>query len=273
MARNVLITGATGFLGREISRQLNACGDNVIGLGHSEKRTHEASFMFQDRGQQVDLYSLDLSSHVSQLDYIMKKHDIEYVIHAAAMKHVGISEDNPYRATQVNVVGSMNVLDACYANRVYNLVGISTDKAINPSCVYGSTKHLMEKMFLKKGYSICRGVNFLFSDGSVLDIWRGQAAKGKPITVNRNDTVRFFVDVKDFADLVLRSMDKKGQTFNPQSCYKISLHDLAKAFCEVNSCLSERVYAASDAEKLIEEIPDGIKTITADIEMIKDLLK
>ena len=91
--------------------------------------------------------------------------------------------------------------------------------------------------------------------------------------MNRNDTVRFFVDVKDFADLVLRSMDKKGQTFNPQSCYKISLHDLAKAFCEVNSCLSERVYAASDAEKLIEEIPDGIKTITADIEMIKDLLK
>lgn len=272
MARNVLITGATGFLGREISRQLNVCGDNVVGIGHSEKRTHEASFLFQERGQHVDLYSLDLSSHVSQLDYIMKKHNIQYVIHAAAMKHVGISEDNPYRAAQVNVVGSMNVLDVCYANRACNLIGISTDKAINPSCVYGSTKHLMEKMFLKKGYSICRGVNFLFSDGSVLDIWKRQAAEGKPITVNKNDTIRFFVDVKDFADLVLRSLDKKGQVFNPKSCYKISLHDLAKAFCEVNSCTSEEIYTPSNAEKLVEEIPDSIRVVAADLETIKELL-
>ena len=273
MARNILITGATGFLGREISRQLNVCGDNVVGIGHSEKRTHEANFLFQERGQDVDLYSLDLSSHISQLDHIMKKHSIDYVIHAAAMKHVGISEDNPYRAAQVNVLGSMNVLDVCCANMVKNLVGISTDKAINPSCVYGSTKHLMEKMILRRGYSVCRGVNFLFSDGSVLDIWKNQAAKGKPITVNKNDTTRFFVDVKDFADLVLKSMDKKGEVFNPKFCYKISLHDLAKAFCEVNSCTSEEIYTPSNAEKLVEEIPDGIEVIPADLETIKGLLK
>lgn len=272
MGRNILITGATGFLGREISRQLNICGDNVIGIGHSEKRTHEASFLFQEHGQEIDLYSLDLSSHVSQLDYIMKKHDVEYVIHAAAMKHVGISEDNPYRAVQVNVIGSMNVLDACCTNQIYNLIGISTDKAINPSCVYGSTKHLMEKMFLEKGYSICQGVNFLFSDGSVLDIWKNQAAKGKPITVNKNDTIRFFIDVKDFADLVLKSMDKGGEIFLPQSCYKISLHDLAKVFCKVNSCTSRQIYTPSNAEKIVEEIPEGIKVVNADLEIIESLL-
>ena len=189
------------------------------------------------------------------------------------MKHVGLSQENPYRAVEVNVIGSKNVLDISYSNGVKNLIGISTDKAINPSCVYGSTKHLMEKMFLEKDYTICRGVNFLFSDGSVLDIWKGQAAEGKPITVNKNDTIRFFVHIKDFADLVLKSMNRNGETFVPSLCYKISLHDLAEAFCEVNSCSSEYIYPASDAEKLVEEIPDEIKVVSADVEMRKDLLR
>tara|TARA_R110002020_G_scaffold103752_23_gene243239 strand:- start:18592 stop:19401 length:810 start_codon:yes stop_codon:yes gene_type:complete len=269
MGRNVLITGISGFLGREIAKQLGVCGDNITGIGHSEKRAHEADFILDE----VQLYCLDLSHDVNQLDHIMKKHDIEYVIHTAAMKHVGLSQDNPYRAVEVNVIGSKNVLDVSYSNGVKNLVGISTDKAINPSCVYGSTKHLMEKMFLEKGYPICRGVNFLFSDGSVLDIWRGQAREGKPITVNKNDTTRFFIDVKDFADLVLKSMAKKEEIFLPPSCYKISLHDLAQAFCEVNSCTSEQIYTPSSAEKAIEDIPDEIKVIPADLEMIKGLLK
>ena len=85
---------------------------------------------------------MDISSSKLKLSYIMGLHDVDYIIHTAAMKHVRICEENPTRAIEVNVVGTKNIIEAALENNIKNIIGISTDKATNPSCVYGNDKAL-----------------------------------------------------------------------------------------------------------------------------------
>ena len=174
----------------------------LLAIAHSEKRVYESWYKVAG----FPIHCLDLAHNKNELDRIVKTHEIDHIIHCAAMKHVGLCEKNPYRAIEVNVIGSKNIIDVAYENNIKHVVGVSTDKSINPLCVYGCTKMLMEKMFLEKGYSICRGVNFLFSDGSVLDIWQKQKEAGEPISVNAKNTTRFFIRVEDFIDLICESL-------------------------------------------------------------------
>ena len=193
MNKNVLITGGSGFLGREIIRQFSHINSgNIVAISQSEKRICDINQIYSN----VNFYCLDLANGKNNLEHIIKKHEIDYIIHCAAMKHVSICEKNTYRAIEVNVNGSKNIVDLFQENKLKNLLGISTDKASNPTCVYGTTKFLMEKMFIEKGGSIYRGVNFLFSDGSVLDIWKNQMKKGLPLSINVRNTTRFFIDVE-----------------------------------------------------------------------------
>ena len=270
MNKNILITGVTGFLGRNLAARLLKENHNVIGIAHSEKRVCESWYKFTG----FPIHFLDIAHDKHKLDYLVKKNKIDLIIHCAAMKHVGLCESNPYRTVEVNVVGSKNIIDVAYENKVENVIGISTDKSINPLCVYGCSKMLMEKMFIEKGYSVCRGVNFLFSDGSVLDIWKNQKDSGVPINVNASNTVRYFTTIEQFIDLIIENLEQKEVVANPSSCYKIKLHDLAKAFCEVHDHSAvEQNYDNPESEKVVEEIPDGISVIEPSIEEIKNLLK
>ena len=270
MNKNVLITGVTGFLGRNLAAKLIEENYNVVGIAHSEKRILESWYRFAG----FPIHCLDIAHDKNQLDYIVKKNKIDLIIHCAAMKHVGLCEKNPYRAVEVNVLGSKNVIDVAYDNNVENVVGVSTDKSINPVCVYGCSKMLMEKMFIEKGYPICRGVNFLFSDGSVLDIWKKQKESGVPINVNSSNTVRYFTTIGQFINLILDTLTKKEVIVNPSSCYKIKLHDLAQAFCELHDHSSvEQNYDNPESEKIVEEIPEGISVIDTTVEEIKTILK
>ena len=174
---NILITGGTGFLGRHIIERCLSKGHTVVSLSHSEIREKEAQLKYPD----VSFYSVDISHNKAVLDRIVKNHDIDYIIHAAAMKYIGICEDNPTRTVEVNVDGSRNIIDVAVDNGVKNVIAVSTDKAINPTSVYGSSKLLMEKMMLENNFSVIQGVNFFFSTGSVLDLWEGFRRKEKPI--------------------------------------------------------------------------------------------
>ena len=270
MNKNILITGVTGFLGRKLAETLMKKNYNVVGIAHSEKRVYESWYKVAG----FPIHCLDLAHNKNELDKIVKTHEIDKIIHCAAMKHVGLCEKNAYRAVEVNIIGSKNVIDVAYENDIKDVVGISTDKSINPLCVYGCTKMLMEKMFLEKGYSVCRGVNFLFSDGSVLDIWEKQKDAGQPISVNANNTTRFFITVEYFIDLILQSLDGESVVTDPSSCYKIRLHDLADAFCQLHKhSLVKQNYENSEAEKLVEDIPLGISVIDTTVEDIKNILK
>ena len=265
---NILITGGTGFLGRHIIGKCVDNGHNVVSLSHSEVREKEVQLKYPG----VSFYSSDISHNKDIMDSVVKKHDIDYIIHTAAMKYIGICENNPTRTVQVNIDGSRNIIDVAKSNNVKNVVAVSTDKAINPTSVYGSSKFLMEKMMLENNFSVIQGVNFFFSTGSVLDLWENFKNEGKEIGVNVEDTIRYFVNVNDVADKILENLDTHGSYISLDECYRVSLHDLAKAFCEYNNYHKTKDYVSISAEKTIEEIPENVSIINADVDMIKSLL-
>ena len=265
---NIVITGGTGFLGGHIIKKCLDRGHNIISLSHSEAREKEAQLQHPN----VTFYSLDISHNKDILDHIIKKHDIDYIIHTAAMKYIGICENNPTRTIEVNIDGSRNVIEVARKNNVKNVVAVSTDKAINPTSVYGSSKFLMEKLMLEHNFSVIQGVNFFFSTGSVLDLWENFRNDGKEIGVNVEDTIRYFVKTDDVADKILENLDTHGSYLLLDECYRITLHDLATAFCEYHNYYKTKDYVSISAEKTIEEIPENVSIINADVNIIKTLL-
>lgn len=264
---NILITGATGTLGSEVIKTCLERGYSPIALGHSEERSQSLRMKFSD----VPIYCEDISNF-NQIENIFKKHEIDYVIHAAAMKHVGICENNPGRAVDINVIGSRNLITICNKLGVKNMIAVSTDKAINPSCVYGCTKLLMENLMFENGYSNIQGVNFLFSSGSVLYLWDKAVSENKPILVSTQDTTRYFIETHEMANTILNNIDKKGEYIHLQKCYKVNLHQLAKAFVEYHAYDKVDDYNTLSVEKTTEEVPEGVEVIETDIELLKEII-
>jgi len=253
----ILITGGTGFLGRSLLRECLNNDMDVIVLSHSEIRDKE----MQLEHPEVKSYCMDISTNIEILDRIVEQNNVEYIVHCAAMKHIGICEANPTKAIEVNINGSRNIISVAKKNKVKNVIAVSTDKAINPSCVYGSTKLLMEKIMIENDFSVIQGVNFFFSSGSVLEIWHNCIKNKKPIKVNVNDTVRYFVSVRDVAKKILENLDTKSSYISLDSCYRIKLHNLAEAFCGYHDVYKTEDYVPISAEKIVEEIPDGTRNI------------
>ena len=264
---NVLITGAAGFLGRELVAHLLEQGHSVVGLAHSESRSQEISFS-QDN-EQLHIYNLDIANTKHRICQIVKKHNIDFIIHTAAMKHVRICENNPTRAIDVNVVGTNNIVQAAIENNVKNVIGISTDKATNPSCVYGVTKYLTEKILLEHGFTVFQGVNFFFSTGSVLDIWDKQRIQNKPISVSDRNMVRYFVPIGEVVEKIVSSLDTSREYIFNEKCYRINLHDLSQAYKEYHSYFAQTSYADISQEKQEEELFYNIDVVNPDIDEIK----
>ena len=208
----ILITGITGSLGTALVEEGIKRGHHIIGVAHSEKRNKLMQLQYPD----IELYAADISDGEA-LDKISSKCNVDYIVHCAAMKYIDICENNPTRAVDVNINGSRNIINSAYRHGVKNVIAVSTDKAINPSCVYGSTKLLMEKMMLENNYSVIQGVNFFFSSGSVLEIWQRAKDKQEPIKVNTNNTVRYFIDAADVASKILDNLSIHGEYLNLDS--------------------------------------------------------
>tara|TARA_R110000824_G_scaffold4503_2_gene21765 strand:+ start:9139 stop:9978 length:840 start_codon:yes stop_codon:yes gene_type:complete len=266
--KTILITGGTGFLGKNLVRKLQQMDNRVIATGYSE-----AGIKGFERKHGVDVphYSLDISDDYTMLTNILRKHDVDTVIHAAALKHVGICEDNPTRAIDVNVVGSRNVLRAASECGVNNMVAISTDKAINPLCVYGMTKKLMEEMFLERGHGVFQGVNFLFSSESVLDIWDKLRLKNEAILVNTH-AVRYFSTVDEIGDRIVSQMGLPGR-FSVEECHRITISTLQKAYSTYHDYWNVDEYTPRDIEKVEEELPiQSMKVLTPPVSEVAQLL-
>lgn len=266
----VLITGATGFLGRALVRTCLDRGLDVLGTGHGESKIVE--FRQEFPGVQCEFADVSRRSDVDRL-FEQTVEPITHVIHSAALKHVGLCEDNPGRAVNTNVVGSLNVAEAASRWGVDEAILISTDKAVNPSCVYGNSKWLAEQVFLSHGYGVFRGVNFFRSTGSVLDIWDRQMREGKPIRLNDPEAIRYFVDPVCVADTVVSFLDAKS-VFSVDKCYKVQLGDLALAFTRAYDYHQLDAASLLAVEKQIEELPcEGVEVIDASIEYLVEWLK
>jgi FlaA1/EpsC-like NDP-sugar epimerase len=205
----VLITGAGGSIGSEIVRQVvNASPKEVILIENSEFALYKID---QDIPKNIRKQSLlcDIRDKVALMT-IFDRTQPSIVFHAAAIKHVPIAEENASYAFEVNVKGTHNMIDACCYAGVALMVMISTDKAVNPTNIMGATKQIAERLLYAKNaketkFLTVRFGNVIGSNGSVLPLFNKQIDLGLPITITKEDIVRFFMTISEAVDLVLES--------------------------------------------------------------------
>ncbi|OIO44712.1 UDP-N-acetylglucosamine 4,6-dehydratase (inverting) [bacterium (Candidatus Gribaldobacteria) CG23_combo_of_CG06-09_8_20_14_all_37_87_8] len=170
--------------------------------------------------------------------------DVDIVIHAAALKHVGICEYNPIEAVKTNVEGAIDVVDATISNGVEKVINISTDKAAYPVNLYGAVKMVAEKIFIQgnaytpeQGHqgrtilSCTRYGNVVGSSGSVVPLFKEQAKQGK-ITITHKDMTRFWIELEEGVKFVIECLKemKGGEIFVPK-IPSMKIMDLAQVIC------------------------------------------
>jgi UDP-N-acetylglucosamine 4,6-dehydratase len=228
----ILITGITGFFGRNFTDYLihNKIDCTIIGTAHSESKLAYFKKIFP----KIKTYVIDLSSEriEGELDLIIREHNINYIVHSAAMKHVDICQDNSMMAYRVNALATDSLIKVAKRNNVINLIALSTDKSNNPCNTYGIVKYIMQENVLANGYSVFQGANFFWSDGSVLDVWFNQYIKNKPLSIRNNQHIRYFNTIDHVCDKIFKNLDEKNKIILPDHVYVIKLNDLLDAFKE-----------------------------------------
>lgn len=215
--KRVLITGAGGSIGSELSRQLLYGGAERLYLfGHGENSIFEIDRelrLLQEEGVGEKATIVPIIGELQDRDYmfyIMKRLRADIIFHAAAHKHVPMMEGNPVAAIKNNFFGTKNLLDATFAAGEKRFVMISTDKAVEPTSIYGASKYLAEELVLRKkqeGHNaiIVRFGNVLGSRGSILPLFKSQIFKGGPVKLTHPEAARFFMTIPEACSLVLKA--------------------------------------------------------------------
>ncbi len=222
--KKILITGGCGSVGKEIARYILNFDPSVIRiLDISENSLFLLKKVFKRENIRLLLGDIRDRDRL-----IMAMNDIDYVIHAAALKHVDICEYNPFEAVKTNVMGTQNVIDAAIECNVDRVIFTSSDKAVNPSNTMGASKLLAEKLIVaanfyrgskaRTKFACVRFGNILGSSGSVLPLFKDQIKNGGPITVTHRDMNRFILTQKEVLDFVLTAivLTKGGEIFVPK---------------------------------------------------------
>ena len=219
--RRILVTGGSGTIGSRLIDHLLARGPEVVRvLGRDETKQFYQRLTYGDRAD-VRL----LIGDIRDRDRLMRAFEgIDTVFHCAALKHVEGGEYNPFEATQTNVVGTQNVIDACLATGVRTMVLTSSDKAANPTSVMGASKLLAEKLVTAatnyRGthptvFASVRFGNVLGSRGSALEVFARQIADGGPVTVTDPTMTRFVMSTDRAVELAIRAGEiaRGGEVF------------------------------------------------------------
>jgi FlaA1/EpsC-like NDP-sugar epimerase len=232
--KKVLVTGAGGSIGSEICRQvLKYSPELLIGFEQSEFAVYELKKMLSEGNVKI------IIGDVRQLDSInlaVSTHKPDIIFHAAAYKHVPLMEENPIEAIKTNVLGTHNTAFSALKNNVAKFVLISTDKAINPTNVMGTTKRLAEMVCQsfdreqKTQFVMIRFGNVLGSSGSVIPLFKEQIARGGPVTVTHPEVTRYFMSIPEACQLVLQagSMGIHGQVMVLDMGQPVKILELAK---------------------------------------------
>lgn len=236
--KRILVTGAAGSIGREVCRQVAEFGaaevvlfDNAeTPLFHVERELRSAfpEVRFIPRLSDV--------RNVSHIDFVFRNFAPEVVFHAAAYKHVPMSEDNPVATVENNVLGTRHLADTACRHGVEHFVMISTDKAVNPTNIMGASKRAAEiyvqalAQHTRTSIVTVRFGNVLGSNGSVVPIFQEQIRGGGPVTVTDPQATRFFMTIPEAVQLVLQagSMGQGGEIFILNMGEQMSIVHLAE---------------------------------------------
>ncbi|HZX59402.1 MAG TPA: nucleoside-diphosphate sugar epimerase/dehydratase, partial [Mucilaginibacter sp.] len=275
--KRVLVTGAAGSIGSEIVQQvLGYKPAMVILCDQAESPLHEMKLEVEDKFPDVPtkIFIADIRNY-RRMYKLFADYQPEVVFHAAAYKHVPMMEENPSEAVLANVLGTKNVADLSVAFGTGKFVMISTDKAVNPSNIMGTTKRIAEiyiqslkdsPVNSKHGRPATRFVttrfgNVLGSNGSVIPRFRAQIQKGGPITVTHPDITRYFMTIPEAVQLVLEAgtMGTGGEIFIFDMGEPVKITDLALKMIKLAGLQPEKdikiVYTGlRPGEKLYEEL-------------------
>ena len=229
--KRVVITGAGGSIGSELARQLLSGGAQRLYLfGHGENSIYEIDRelrLLQEEGVGERATIVPVIGELQDRDYmrfILKRLKADVIFHAAAYKHVPMVEANPVVAVKNNVLGTQNLVVAALEAGTERFVLISTDKVVEPTCVYGASKKLAEEIVLAArsnhgSYMVVRFGNVLGSRGSIVPLFHQQIAKGGPVTITDPEVSRFFMTIPEASSLVL----KAGGVGDPGALYVLDM--------------------------------------------------
>jgi FlaA1/EpsC-like NDP-sugar epimerase len=268
--KRVLVTGAGGSIGRELCLQLTKkCNiDSICLVGKGENSIFYTNQELNEEvpGINVEKRIADIRNK-SRMSSIFSEFKPDVVFHAAAHKHVHLMELNPCEAFENNVLGTRNIAELSGEHEVKAFVLISTDKAVNPTSIMGSTKSLAEKVTLitsnfypKTKFTAVRFGNVLGSRGSVIQIWEKQIEKGLAITVTDKEATRFFMTIPEASQLVIQAAAKanSGEIMVLDMGEPIKIYELAQQFIQLSGFSLEdipiEIIGLKEGEKLYEEL-------------------
>ena len=259
--KSILITGGTGSLGKALTKHIFKNYPDVrklIIFSRDEQKQFQMAQAYPvSRYPQIRFFVGDVRDKAR---LIRAFQDVDFVIHAAAMKHVHLAEYNPSECIKTNIEGATNVIYACIENNVKKVMALSTDKAANPLNLYGATKLVSDKLFIAANnisgknssiFSVVRYGNVMGSRGSVIPVFLKQKEKGK-LTLTHKDMTRFNITLDEGVNFVINCMKimKGGEIFVPKiPSYKIT--EVAKA---IAPNIEHRVIGIRPGEKIHEEM-------------------
>lgn len=253
--KNIAILGGSGTLGRALVRELAGTGvDQILIFSRDEIKQLEMMEEFHSERFPVLNYKLGDVRDLPRLKEVLE--GMDFVIHAAAIKHVVMAEKNPEECHKTNVVGTQNVIEACRVNNISSAVLISTDKAVNPIGVYGKSKQEAEKDWLDANeitagrFKVVRLGNIIGARGSVFEAFEKQRESGV-IKVTHPDATRFCIAQEEAANFIMNAiLSEKESVFTPDmSAFRVI--DLARKIapeCEIE------IVGLRPGDKLHEEV-------------------
>jgi FlaA1/EpsC-like NDP-sugar epimerase len=265
--RSVLVTGAAGSIGSELCRQILAHEPHTLVCVDQS----ETGIFYLDRELQPRRGNTILQCHVAdvgdrkRMEHIFQENRPEEIFHAAAYKHVPLMEVNVSGAVQNNVFGLMNLLDVASESGCKNFILISSDKAVNPSSIMGTTKRIGELIIAHQPTNgmRCLSVRFgnvLGSSGSVVPLLQQQLRRNEPLTVTHPEIKRFFMTIREAVSLVLQAsvIGEKGDTLVLDMGEPLSILDLVRTLIKLSGRNEDQVSiqftGLRQGEKLIEEL-------------------
>jgi len=264
----VFVTGAAGSIGSEIARQIYRCNvKQLILIDQAESPLYDLQQEFVQRGQNSFTSEVADVRDEKRMQQLFADYQPQMIFHAAAYKHVPLMEDSPYEAIRVNVCGTKLLADLSVTHNVEKFVMVSTDKAVNPTNVMGTTKRVAEiytsclAEIGKTKFITTRFGNVLGSNGSVIPLFKKQIEAGGPITVTHKDITRFFMTIPEACQLVLEAgvMGKGGEIYVFDMGESVKIYDVAIKMIQLSGLnfpedIDIKISGLRPGEKLYEEL-------------------
>ncbi len=256
--KTVLITGGTGSIGRSLIRKLlKTEARRIIIFSRDELKQYELRLKY-DSDPRFRWFLGDIRD-IDRLKIAF--HDVDYVIHAAALKQVDAGEYNPIEFIKTNIYGSQNIIEASINSGVQKVIALSTDKASSPINLYGATKLTADKLFISANnysfsygtrFSVVRYGNVMGSRGSVIPFFRKLAEQGRPIPITDKRMTRFWISIDSACNFILESflLMQGGELYVPK-IPSMKIIDLAMAVSPESEIIEIGI---RPGEKLHEEM-------------------